>query len=96
MIESSTVFIRQGAGCRPGASREPWTIGTGVIMPNPGADDLRSLGRCERRELFERAVDRLMDRLYGTALRLAGDPDDAEDIVAEAVAKAWDPFRRPA
>jgi RNA polymerase sigma factor (sigma-70 family) len=92
MIESSTVFIRQGAGYRPGASREPWTIGTGVIMLNPGADNLRSLGRRERRELFERTVDRLMDRLYGAALRLAGDPDDAEDIVAEAVAKAWDGF----
>ncbi|GHC17725.1 ECF RNA polymerase sigma factor SigR [Aidingimonas halophila] len=30
-----------------------------------------------------------MDRLYGTALRLARDPDDAEDIVAEAIEKAW-------
>ena len=30
-----------------------------------------------------------MDRLYGTALRLTGNPDDAEDVVAEAVGKAW-------
>ncbi len=30
-----------------------------------------------------------MDRLYGSALRLARDPDDAEDIVAEAVSNAW-------
>lgn len=30
-----------------------------------------------------------MDRLYGTALRLTGNPDDAEDIVADAVEKAW-------
>jgi RNA polymerase sigma factor (sigma-70 family) len=44
----------------------------------------------ERRDRFTREVERLMDRLYGTALRLTGNPDDAEDIVAEAVAKAWD------
>ncbi|PWG63978.1 RNA polymerase sigma factor [Spiribacter halobius] len=31
-----------------------------------------------------------MDRLYGTALRLTRNPDDAEDVVAETVAKAWD------
>lgn len=42
-----------------------------------------------RRERFAREVERLMDRLYGTALRLARDPDDAEDIVAEAVTNAW-------
>ncbi|MCL7944157.1 sigma-70 family RNA polymerase sigma factor [Marinobacter sp. ATCH36] len=30
-----------------------------------------------------------MDRLYGTALRLARNPDDAEDVVAETVSNAW-------
>lgn len=30
-----------------------------------------------------------MNRLYGTALRLTRDPDDAEDVVAETVARAW-------
>lgn len=51
-----------------------------------------------RRELFAAEVDRLMDRLYGTALRLARDPDDAEDIVAETVTSAWarlDQLREP-
>ena len=41
------------------------------------------------RELFEQEVERLADRLYGTALRLARNPDDAEDVVAEAVGRAW-------
>jgi RNA polymerase sigma factor (sigma-70 family) len=86
------VFTRRSAGPRSGTSRERWRIGTGLVMPNPGSGDLRSLGRRERRELFGRAIDRLMDRLYGTALRLTGDPDDAEDIVAETVAKAWSRF----
>lgn len=39
--------------------------------------------------LFEREVTRLMDRLYGTALRLTRNPDEAEDVVAETVARAW-------
>lgn len=41
------------------------------------------------RDQFEQEVTRLMDRLYGTALRLARHPDDAEDVVAETVSNAW-------
>lgn len=52
------------------------------------AEDSRAAGRPGRRA-FEREVERLMDRLYGTALRLTRDPHDAEDVVAEAVGKAW-------
>ncbi len=43
----------------------------------------------ESRRFFESEVERLMDRLYGTALRLTRSPDDAEDVVAEAVGHAW-------
>lgn len=50
-----------------------------------GGADARSRNRRER---FAHEVDRLMDRLYGTAMRLTADPDDAEDVVAEAVARA--------
>lgn len=42
-----------------------------------------------RRRFFEQEIERLLDRLYGTALRLSRDPDDAEDLVAETVGKAW-------
>ncbi len=45
--------------------------------------------QARRRELFAMRTERLMNRLYGTALRLARDPNDAEDVVAEAIAKAW-------
>jgi len=41
------------------------------------------------REFFEQAVTGLLDRLYGAALRLSRNRDDAEDLVAETVAKAW-------
>jgi RNA polymerase sigma-70 factor (ECF subfamily) len=44
------------------------------------------------RAFFRTEVERLMDRLYGTALRLTRNPADAEDLVSEAVTKAWANF----
>lgn len=41
------------------------------------------------RQYFATEVERLADRLFGTALRLTRNRDDAEDLVAETVAKAW-------
>lgn len=41
------------------------------------------------RAFFQAEVERLMDRLYGTALRLTGNRSDAEDLVADSLAKAW-------
>lgn len=38
---------------------------------------------------FEAEVERLLDKLYGTALRLTRDRANAEDLVAETLAKAW-------
>lgn len=58
-------------------------------MQDPGADSSETAGRRQRRRLFEQEVERLTDRLYGTALRLTRDPSDAEDVVAEAVGRAW-------
>ncbi len=45
--------------------------------------------RTARQAMFEQEIHHLMDRLYGTALRLSRNPHDAEDIVAETVATAW-------
>jgi RNA polymerase sigma-70 factor (ECF subfamily) len=47
---------------------------------NPKADD---------RSFFEEKVKTLLNALYGAAMRLAKNRDDAEDLVAETVAKAW-------
>ena len=46
------------------------------------------------RAFFRAEVERLMDRLYGTALRLTRNPADAEDLVSEAVTRAWANFGR--
>ncbi|WP_366653692.1 sigma-70 family RNA polymerase sigma factor [Fodinicurvata sp. EGI_FJ10296] len=43
----------------------------------------------QRRRIFKAEVERLMDRLYGTALRLTRNPSQAEDLVAETLGKAW-------
>ncbi|MHA7926351.1 MAG: RNA polymerase sigma factor [Marinobacter sp.] len=43
----------------------------------------------EPQRVFRERVELLMDRLYGTALRLTRNPDEAEDVVGEAVASAW-------
>lgn len=45
--------------------------------------------RIDDRIFFEEKVTGLLDQLYGAALRLAKNREDAEDLVAEAVAKAW-------
>jgi RNA polymerase sigma-70 factor (ECF subfamily) len=44
------------------------------------------------RTFFCAEIERLMDRLYGTALRLTRNAADAEDLVSEAVTKAWANF----
>lgn len=51
-------------------------------------DDRQSVP-AQRRRFFETEVDRLLDRLYGTALQLTRDADEAEDVVAEAISRAW-------
>jgi RNA polymerase sigma-70 factor (ECF subfamily) len=41
------------------------------------------------RDVFVSHVENSVDRLYSTALRLTRNPSDAEELVAETVAKAW-------
>lgn len=43
----------------------------------------------EDRAFFRAEVERLMDCLYGNAVRLTRNPADAEDLVSETVVKAW-------
>jgi len=43
----------------------------------------------DTKAFFSRSIEASMDALYGTALRLAGAGADAEDLVADTVAKAW-------
>jgi RNA polymerase sigma-70 factor, ECF subfamily len=44
------------------------------------------------RSSFAAEIERVTDRLFGTALRLTRNREDAEDLVAETVVKAWAKF----
>ncbi len=50
-------------------------------------DDIQTAS--DNHSFFESAVTRLMDRLYGTALRFTRNSADAEDLIAESLEKAW-------
>lgn len=45
--------------------------------------------RDDLKAFFSSRVEENMDALYGAAYRLTRDPADAEDLLAEAVARAW-------
>jgi RNA polymerase sigma-70 factor (ECF subfamily) len=47
------------------------------------------MAKTDTRTFFSDRVDQNLDALFGVALRLTGRSADAEDLVAEAVAKAW-------
>lgn len=64
----------------------PWP---GMLHRDDSGASMSNRDAAGRRQWFEQRLEPLMDRLYGTALRLTRHPDDAEDIVAEAVGKAW-------
>ena len=54
----------------------------------------QDLSDAERRERFEREVLPYLDRLFAAAMRYTRDPDDAADLVQEAVAKAYRSFHQ--
>ena len=64
------------------------------MVGNPGHTPKRLLvsKETDKRAFFESAATRLMDRLYGTAMRFTRNPTQAEDLVAETLAKAWSGF----
>lgn len=57
-------------------------------------DTVRALcmNKEENRLFFSQCIDETMNSLYSLALRLTRNPADAEELVAESVAKAWSAF----
>ncbi|WP_159792752.1 RNA polymerase sigma factor [Puerhibacterium puerhi] len=51
--------------------------------------DLVARARAGDAAAFDVLVRRHRDRLYGVALRMTGDPEDAQDVVQDALEHAW-------
>lgn len=47
-----------------------------------------------QRERFERLAEEVFPSVYGTALRLTRDREDAEDLAQEAIVRAYEAFER--
>ena len=60
----------------------------------PASPTRRELGEDERRRRFEEEALPHLDRLYSAAIRYTRDPVDAEDLVQEAMAKAYRSFHQ--
>lgn len=59
-----------------------------------GSADRRVLSDDERREVFVRDAVPYLDQLYSAALRYTRNPADADDLVQETYAKAYDKFHQ--
>ncbi len=75
----------QDARARAGGSAPPAVICFNVASRR----EMRMRDEAADRAFFRAEIERLMGRLYGMALRLTRNQADAEDLVSEAVVKAW-------
>lgn len=63
-------------------------MSTDIIRTDPGEDTGSQVSR------FEREALPFLDQLYGAAMRLTRNPQDAEDLVQETYAKAFAAFHQ--
>ena len=54
--------------------------------------DTETISAKERQRLFEEQALPLLDQLYGGAMRLTRNPQDAEDLIQETYLKAYNNF----
>ncbi|KAB1645666.1 MULTISPECIES: sigma-70 family RNA polymerase sigma factor [unclassified Pseudoclavibacter] len=60
--------------------------------PTQAPLDVTRLSADERRELFQQQAMPFIDQLYGVAMRMTRNPSDAQDLVQETYAKAFQAF----
>lgn len=51
-------------------------------------------GRRDRRDAFERQAEKVFPSVFGTALRLTRNREEAEDLAQEAIVRAYEAFER--
>ena len=75
------------AGMTPLPSEIPAADDGSRIDPKAETDE-------QRRDRFERDAMQYVDQLYSGALRMTRNPEDAEDLVQEAYARAYSSFHQ--
>ncbi len=102
-------MLSMANGSEPGPQkvvRSDISSGTGAISAVPSAEDTRGgpvtptgsepeeENTTQRRARFEKDAMPLVDQLYGAALRMTRNPQDAEDLVQETYLKAYGAFHQ--
>ena len=92
--EWTSEYVARGAPdrvTRRPSSPEPSSVSMPLAHANVMTDDLSLVAGMARGD--ERSAGMLYDRhgavMYGLALRMVGEPADAEDVVLDAFAQAW-------
>ena len=78
-----------GGACERGACEsgvELHSLPDNLLNPMPE--------KIDKHEFFESAVTRMMDRMYGAAMRFTRNESDAEDLMSASIEKAWKGFDR--
>lgn len=76
------------------ADRSDVSSSDAAAVHNTSGPVRQELSAAERQEVFTRDALTYVDQLYSTALRYTRNPADAEDLVQEALAKAYSSFHQ--
>lgn len=105
----SLVSPVMGSSDEPAAGQESSSGGGepgSVVAPSPHAPaselpefdrpdiDVAAESEDERRERFDQVINEFMSPLYGNALRLTGNPEDASDLVQATFERAYRAFHQ--
>lgn len=73
----------------PSAAKAPCAAASGIMGRAPEHKRRKMTQPTPKQEQFTQCIESQLDTLYGVARRLTRHDQDAEDLVAETVAKAW-------
>lgn len=88
LLERALTVPRPGGAVRARRSR----VGLGDVTTMPGSGELSSPSRAELERRFSRDALPYLDQLYGAAMKMTRNPQDAQDLVQETFAKAFASF----
>ena len=75
-------------------AEDPQRLIDGLSVMWPGMDDIETLPPADPRTQFEEQALPFMDQLYGAAMRMTRNPQDAADLVQDTFVKAFAAWSR--